>query len=211
MQPKHLVHTTEIIYRIVIYGNTGAFLKHSSQGANALGTEFGNNTLVTQFNELYYFDGVTLSADSFYRCTNLEEIDVRNVNSLNARYCFSFVNKVNYFWFQKLEKIGKNTNDGNASTITFRYCTAKGIRFDSLKLLPRLVGYGFSVEYVIMTMEMPPEIGTQIFFKRIYVPDAHLETYKTYTSVWEQYSSIIFPLSQFKTDFPEETYWDDKW
>lgn len=72
-----------------------------------LSTKFDNNNLITKFNELKIFTGVTqLTATAFRLCTQLETVDCRNISSFGTgdpqtwRNCYSMTRLV-------LSKIGQ--------------------------------------------------------------------------------------------------------
>lgn len=56
----------------------------------SLPSTFINNTNIEYFNELSYFERITSLLDSnFYHCTNLKEIDLSNITTLNGQSTFS--------------------------------------------------------------------------------------------------------------------------
>lgn len=65
-----------------------------------------------------------------------------------------------------------------------------------------------SLQYIIASTETPQTIGTYIFLNTnncpIYVPDASIDAYKTATN-WTTYADRIKLMSDFATDFPNET------
>ena len=87
--------------------------------------------------------------------------------------------------------------------------TFKGLMVKNITKLGGNQFYSSPIKYVIINQDSIPElIANSSYIPRFYVPDKLMQTYiETYPS----YEPRIFPLSQFKTDFPEETYWDDKW
>lgn len=53
-------------------------------------------------------------------------------------------------------------------------------------------------------------MSNTLYAKKVYVPDNLIEEYAS-ADGWSSISSKIFPFSQFGIDYPEETFWEDKW
>lgn len=71
--------------------------------------------------------------------------------------------------------------------------------------------YGSSIKYVIINQNnIPSLIANTTQSPRVYVPDEMFEQYKS-AEGWSAISSKISHISQFRTDYPNETYWEGKW
>lgn len=129
-------------------------------------------------------DAITNASECFYRCFQLKDIPTSFLEKLTADAvmdsCFARASD--------LTKAILPVAVINLGTATYKSCT--------------------SLQYIIASTVIPQTISSDTFESTnncpIYVPDASLEAYKTATN-WTTYADRIKPMSDFATDFPDET------
>ena len=86
-----------------------------------------------------------------------------------------------------------------------------GIMVKSCTKVGGNIFYSSSLKYLIINQDNIPELmSNTLYAKKVYVPDNLIEEYAS-ADGWSSISSKIFPFSQFGIDYPEETFWEDKW
>lgn len=198
-------------------------LKVQVEAVTSLYSYFQNNTKIEYFNDLPLLTRfTTIANNTFYGCSNLKEVDCRNITSSGTlsnvfRGCTSLYKLVTPNWAGTLSVTG-NTNDSRGM---FKGCSSLK-RFIWPKLVtlanpdsggtgvfsPTMCDFGPSLSsftgncprfksttILIMRNETPPTFGTitSITAAKIYVPEESVDTYKE-ASVWSTKASIIYPI-----------------
>lgn len=118
---------------------------------------------------------------SFSSCTSLKTIDLHTTTSL-----------------QTIERCGfKNTTSCETIHLPNSITTLGDYAFENAT----------SLRWIKIDATTPPTITSATFSRasntfKIYVPDSAVSDYKS--STWSDFSSRIFPISQFATDFPND-------
>lgn len=138
---------------------------------------FANNHKIILF-------GGDFGTGCFQSCDNITQIPEGLFDHLETAQGFGSTFKE----CSKLLSVKLPTNFTDLGNYTFQRCT--------------------SLLYIIASTEVPQTIGADIFSGTnncpIYVPDASVDAYKTATN-WTTYADRIKPMSDFATDFPNET------
>ncbi len=151
----------------------------------SLSSKFVSNSLIKYFKELGLFTKVTdisYQKSWFYNCSSLIYVNIKN---------------------------GIRFTSSGARTGTFESCThLDHAILNNVTTMHRTFVSCSRLRWVVIRTNTPPSCYDTTFPSnvKIYVPDELVETYISGTvSNWNAHKSKVRALSQFPTDFPEDT------
>lgn len=132
---------------------------------------FYTNTVITSFNELEYFTGLTTVEEAFYGCTSLADVTLPSTLTSVGDYAFQETALTSIDIPSGVTAIGQDA---------FRSCS--------------------SLASVTVNATTPPTLGTDAFSGTsrdlaIYVPAASVDAYKA-ASGWSDFASVITAISE---------------
>lgn len=151
----------------------------------------------------------SLVSNAFRYCTSLQRIDLSNIQSNIAFDTFQQT-RIQFVYIPLVKNIGYT---GYPATYNAFYGCSNliGVMVKSCTAIGGSIFYGSSIKYVIINQNnIPSLIANTTQSPRVYVPDEMFEQYKS-AEGWSAISSKISHISQFRTDYPNETYWEGKW
>lgn len=205
---------TNISWRVVSVGVTKlpkGITQAQCAAVSSLGTVFRKNSIISAFNELSKFNMVTtIDKQAFQNCTNLGGcIDVPYVTS-NITVDMFTATSIQYVYIPLVRILGYTSSPAMYNAF-FNCRNLVGIMVKSCTKVGGYIFYSSSLKYLIINQDNIPElISNTLYAKKVYVPDNLIEEYAS-ADGWSSISSKIFPISQFGIDYPEETFWEDKW
>ena len=155
-----------------------------------MGTVF-QNTAITKFNELYFFENATTPGRSFYQVPSLREISLpkKMTATIGGTAPFNGCSNLKVYCAEGLLSV---------VYASFNNCTGTTIVLPST--LTSIAGTAlYSGSYVIICKAVtPPTLGNSNTNKMtaVYVPDESVAAYKAATN-WSAIASKIYPLSDY--------------
>ncbi len=153
-----------------------------------MGTYF-QNTAITKFNELYFFEKATTPGRSFYQVPSLREISLpkKMTATVGGTAPFNGCSNLKVYCAEGLLSMAYASFNNCTNTTIVLPSTLKSIAGGAL----------YSGSYIIICKaETPPTIGDTVRITSVYVPDESVAAYKAATN-WSAIASKIYPLSDY--------------
>ena len=191
---------------IKVHGIVGELTYKQAASVIAFGYPFYNNRNIVKFNEFQYFTNIYRTPDvgnQFRYCVNLVELTLpENIGAIWNRF-LQQCTSINYI--------------GNYNIVTrvgaYSFYGTKPLNLVFENDMTEIRGHAFqnfNASYIVFKSSIIPTLSPfegDSFFNssiKIYVQDSLYNGYLA-DAKWSAYSSQLKPLSQFPSDFPNET------